>query len=286
MHQRTTRPLRVDLVVRDASGRPVGCARVSPHIWSDPADRLAGCDIAVLPEVRGRGVGTSLFAEVSRRAASSLGAAKLETSVDLGDPAGPRFAERHGFVAVAKEQRVELDPGAADVGTPDPPEGVSLVSLPERPDLLRSIWEIDRECTPDIPGETGEQVPEFEVWVSDFASPLAWREGTFIALDAAGGAIGFGQLWRSADPQRGSNGMLAVTRAWRGRGVGGAIKRAQIAVARAHGMTSLTTSNELRNEPIRRLNERLGYRRLPDTWIVRGPLAAPGAQDTPGKGLT
>ena len=31
--------------------------------------------------------------------------------------------------------------------------------------------------------------------------------------------------------------------------------------------------NEIRNEPIRRLNKRLGYREAPGRIIVRGPLA-------------
>ena len=53
VHERTAKPLRADLVVRDADGRPVGCARIGPHGWSDPADRLAACDIFVLPEARG-----------------------------------------------------------------------------------------------------------------------------------------------------------------------------------------------------------------------------------------
>jgi GNAT superfamily N-acetyltransferase len=273
VHQRAARPLRVDFVVRDPDGRPVGCARVGPHGWSDPADRLAGCDIFVLPEVRGRGIGTSLFAELSRRAAATLDAAKLETMIDLGDPDAQPFAERRGFVAVSKEQRVELDPQTADVGAPEPPDGVTLVPLGERRDLLPAIWEVDRECTADIPGEGGEQVPAFEVWLRDFESPSTFVAGSFIALDRHDAVIGFGALWRSADPLRGGNGMLAVTRAWRGRGVGGSIKRAQIVAARAHGMTSLLTFNELRNEPIRRLNERLGYQRLPDVWIVQGPLA-------------
>ena len=276
VHERAAKPLRADLVVRDADGRPVGCARIGPHGWSDPADRLAACDIFVLPEARGRGIGRSLFAEVSRRAASVLDAAKLETMIDLGDPDAQPFAEHRGFVAVSKEQRVELDPQTADVGDPVLPEGVSLVCVSERRDLLPGIWAVDRECTADIPGETGEQVPEFDEWVSDFESPAAWAEGTFVALDSGGAVIGYGQLWRSPDPARAHNGMLAVTRAWRGRGLGGAIKRRQIAAARAAGVTSLMTFNELRNEPIRRLNDRLGYQRLPDCWIVHGP-PAPGA---------
>ena len=35
----------------------------------------------------------------------------------------------------------------------------------------------------------------------------------------------------------------------------------------------LATQNEMRNEPIRRLNEHLGYRAAPGRIVMRGPLA-------------
>ena len=54
--------------------------------------------------------------------------------------------------------------------------------------------------------------------------------------------------------------MIGVKRAWRGRGIAGALKRAQIAWAKEPGYERIATANELRNEPIRRLNARLGYR--------------------------
>jgi GNAT superfamily N-acetyltransferase len=67
--------------------------------------------------------------------------------------------------------------------------------------------------------------------------------------------------------------MTAVKRVWRGRGVAGALKRAQIAWAKGAGYERLVTQNEVRNEPIRRLNERLGYRLAPGRIVVRGPVS-------------
>jgi mycothiol synthase len=66
--------------------------------------------------------------------------------------------------------------------------------------------------------------------------------------------------------------MTGVKRAWRGRGVAGALKRAQVAWAKQQGYERLVTSNEMRNEPIRRLNARLGYREAPGRVLMRGPL--------------
>jgi mycothiol synthase len=67
--------------------------------------------------------------------------------------------------------------------------------------------------------------------------------------------------------------MTGVRRDWRRRGVAGALKRAQIAWAKRKGFARLQTENELRNEPIRRLNRRLGYREAPGEVVLRGPLA-------------
>ena len=53
--------------------------------------------------------------------------------------------------------------------------------------------------------------------------------------------------------------MTGVRRAFRGRGIAGALKRAEIAWAKQAGYERLQTNNEVRNEPIRRLNERHGY---------------------------
>ena len=66
--------------------------------------------------------------------------------------------------------------------------------------------------------------------------------------------------------------MTGVLRAWRRRGIAGALKRAEIAWAKQNGFTKLCTGNEERNEPSRRLNEKYGYRPEPGTVTVRGPI--------------
>jgi GNAT superfamily N-acetyltransferase len=58
----------------------------------------------------------------------------------------------------------------------------------------------------------------------------------------------------------------------RRRGIAGALKRAEIRWAKENGFTRLETMNEERNEPIRRLNERHGYRLEPGKVTVRGPV--------------
>ena len=65
--------------------------------------------------------------------------------------------------------------------------------------------------------------------------------------------------------------MTAVKRAWRGRGIARALKATEINWAIANGYTELHTSNEERNDPINRLNARLGYRPGDATIYLVGP---------------
>jgi RimJ/RimL family protein N-acetyltransferase len=53
-----------------------------------------------------------------------------------------------------------------------------------------------------------------------------------------------------------------------------ALKRAQIALAKDRGFERLVTESEERNEPMRNLNRKLGYRPEPSlsTVVLRGPL--------------
>ena len=68
--------------------------------------------------------------------------------------------------------------------------------------------------------------------------------------------------------------MTGVKRAWRGRGIASALKRAQIAWALANGIEVLETTNEVRNAPMRRVNEKLGFTPAPGRIHLRGPLAS------------
>ena len=70
-------------------------------------------------------------------------------------------------------------------------------------------------------------------------------------------------------PHRRSSGPTAAR--WHRRGA----QATQIAWAKANGYTSLQTSNEVRNEPIRHLNERYGYVLEPGVVIVRAASALP-----------
>ena len=69
--------------------------------------------------------------------------------------------------------------------------------------------------------------------------------------------------------------LRASRRDWRRRGVATALKRVEIVAAKHAGFRRLVTESEERNEPMRRLNEKLGFVASPELSVVvmRGPVA-------------
>ena len=64
--------------------------------------------------------------------------------------------------------------------------------------------------------------------------------------------------------------MTALKRAWRGRGIAKALKRAQISWAKANGIERLAATNEERNAAMMHINASLGYREVPGRVLLRG----------------
>jgi GNAT superfamily N-acetyltransferase len=121
------------------------------------------------------------------------------------------------------------------------------------------MYEVDLEIHPDIPGFEDVALEPFEDWMAhNMQRPTDSPDATFNAL-ADEGVVGFAKLSLTA-PTAAGHSMTAVKRAWRGRGIAGALKATAINWALANGYTELHTSNEERNAPINRLNARLGYR--------------------------
>jgi mycothiol synthase len=162
-----------------------------------------------------------------------------------------------------------IEPPAIDL-----PAGVEIATWAERPDLVRGIYEVACEAFPDIPGAEEDLMEPFDDWLAHEMHGSGDRpEATFLAL-AGGEVVGYSKFsLTAAQPTTAHHDMTGVKRAWRGRGIAGALKSAQIAWAIEQGYERLATQNELRNEPIRRLNARLGYRPAPGRITMRGPLA-------------
>jgi GNAT superfamily N-acetyltransferase len=193
--------------------------------------------------------------------------------VGEADATSLAWAERRGFREVGRNSTLVLDLDGVDAPEIAPPKGVAIVTWAERPELARGIYDVACEAYADVPGEDDVEMASFDEWLSvDMRGAGDRPEATFLAL-AGDEVVGYAKFsLGSARPGVAFHDMTGVKRAWRGRGIAGALKRAEIAWAKDNDFSRLETYNEDRNEPIRRLNERHGYRLEPGHIVVRGPI--------------
>jgi GNAT superfamily N-acetyltransferase len=256
-------------------GDPVGAATVG-RIYMYPADYNAlWATIDVVRTHRRRGIGSALLDAV-RGHARSAGKTALHVPASEARPEGVAFLAHRGFAEIERAKAVRLDLGGLTAPTVDPPPGVRITSLAERPDLVADVHAVAIEAFADIPG--GDRPPD-PGSIDDFRARDVDRGaippgGFIIALDDATNAvIGYASLlFKPGSTTVAWHDMTAVRRAWRRRGVAASMKRAAIAWAVANGLEALETHNDEANASMRAVNVALGYRPLPDVVTMRGEL--------------
>jgi GNAT superfamily N-acetyltransferase len=273
-------PITPDELERSRARRPDDLRLVGRIDWA-----VAGCAAAirsdlpgrtymgnvVLPEHRRRGLGRA-FLERCLAAARAHGSEVLAAGVEEGDVAGEAFAARYALREVLRELEISrpVRPGEPD---PEPPEGIELVEVSSRLDLLPAVYALACETLPEMPLHAPLEMPSYERWVEEDATgPDVLAGGTLIALDG-GTVVGFsGLIRRAADPHLAEHGLTSVTASHRNRGIATALKRAQIAWASRSGYRELQTSTQAANAAMRAVNDKLGYEPRP-AWIrVEGAL--------------
>ena len=239
--------------------------------WHTPPHRAIAAAL-VEPEARGAGAGTAVL-QALEAWARARSATELDGPVQEDDADSLAWTERRGYVEVGRDSHLVLDLTAIEAPEPDPPSGIEIVTWADRPELAPGLYEVAREATPDIPGAEEDELGSLEEWLErDMGGAGDDPRAVFVAL-AGDEVTGFAKFsLSSGNRERAYHDLTGVRRAWRGRGIAAALKRTQIAWAKNAGYTSLQTSNEARNEPIRRLNERHGYEVEPGTITVRGSL--------------
>lgn len=258
-----------------ADGVPAGSGGVG-RAYSWPADfpALWGT-ISVLPEHRRAGVGSAILRAISA-VARDAGKPELIGRTTADRTHSIEFLEHRGFVEHERMKVVRLDLDGAPPPPPIGPPGVVITSLEAQPELVEGVYAVAVEALPDIPGD-GPTAPGTleEFRVRDVDRATIPPGGFAVALDAAtGNAVGYANLQLlPGNPGVAWHGMTAVARAWRGRGVATALKRATIRWAAANGIQAVETANDTDNAPMRAVNAHLGYRPLPDEIYFRGAVA-------------
>jgi GNAT superfamily N-acetyltransferase len=269
----TNEPVTAEqLRVTDEEGRLLVLAEVD--------EVVAGCGIAarshfeghgffaprVLLEHRNQGVGRALAAALVDHV-RALGREALITFVYADEPHSVAFAERFGL----RETDYQLEQ-LREIGEerpPEPPDGIELVSLEgRREELLPTVWPIALEGYLDMP-LPGDVTYFMDEWLRDEAS----RPGGSFAAFENGEPVGYAGLLEHANgAATAEHGLTVVRRDRRGRGIGRALKRAQLHWAAQNGLVQLCTWTQKGNEGMQALNRSLGYRDAARVLTYQGPL--------------
>jgi GNAT superfamily N-acetyltransferase len=195
-------------------------------------------------------------------AARAIDKTGLEVWTTTRTPDVARWLEEKGYHEVRRYVISELDVASApDLGAP----AFEIVTFADRPDLEDELHALARVAYADQPGRSDSRIANWPEWGLHAHRPDAY----FIALEA-GRLLGYGYL--QLDDETWSNGFMAVARAARGRGVAGALKRAQVRWAKEQGIAKLHTATEVRLASMLALNRRFGYVPLYEEIVLRGPL--------------
>ncbi len=260
----------------DTDGTAVGTATAG-RIWMyGPEHERYWLGIWVLPAVRRRGLGSALFVAASdvTRAAGKTG---FQTELSEVHEEGHSFLANRGFVETERNKMVRLELAGMTPPAAPPPVGILLTTLAERPELVTGVHATALEAFPDIPSaDEPMDVGTLDAFIARDVDRVGIpKDAFYVAVDEVTGAVaGYASLiYDAASTTVAYHDMTAVRRAYRGRGIATALKRATIAWAIEHGLDALDTGNDDDNAPMRAVNAALGYRPQPD-WIgLQGPLA-------------
>jgi GNAT superfamily N-acetyltransferase len=263
-------------ILAELEGNPVGAATVGRITMFDPDFDAFWTSIGVLPDARRRGIGTALYDAVSA-VARAAGKVALHTAVSEARPDSIAFLRHRGFTEYERHKVVALDLAGMAPPAVDPPAGISIVALADRPDLGEGIHAVALETFTDIPGG-GEPVTAgtyAEFRARDVDRPSIPPGGFAVAVDdETDEVVGYSSLvFLPGSTTCAYSDMTAVRRRWRGRGIAFALKRATIRWAVQAGLDRIETGNDPDNGAMRAVNARLGYKPLPDDITFRGPLA-------------
>jgi RimJ/RimL family protein N-acetyltransferase len=248
-----------------AEDNACGAAVLFRQPWRPPG--VFSLQIGVVPEKRRQGMGSALFHE-ALSVACSLDAKRLLAEVDGNNSDALAFAQGHGFTLIQQFRTMVLDVADFPFARFSPlveraaQKGVHVFSFAEVGDTVenrRKLYELNKRLAPDIPGN-GEEFPDFEEYTHEIIEADWFRsEGQFIA---ARGEQWVGLMGIGFDSEKtiATHEFTAVDRAFRGQGIGQALKVRGIGYAAALGAKELRTGNDEQNAAMLAINRKLGYR--------------------------
>lgn len=253
--------VRIRFWVAEHEGVVVGLLAVYRFIGSyHPAKWTV--DIVVDEAHRGQGIGARLWDEAERFLASRE-VISVATQVQEVCEDALCFAAKRGFLEEKRdfESRLALQevPDELLVTKLDSGARVATFTSEDSPELRREMHLLFEEVRKDVPRSAPPTPMSYEQFVSFFIDhPEAFLEVTTLAF-VEKRLVGFSTAFRSPDEGIIHQGLTAVDRAYRGRGLAQGLKVLTIREARQMGFKEIWTDNDSRNAPMLAINEKLGF---------------------------
>lgn len=242
-------------------GEAVGCVFAARSSGAGRAFVLP----RVVPEARGRGVGTALL-EAALPHARSLGYALARSHVDGADAHSLRFAERRGYLEVDRQVELVRALGSKEP-VPEPPEGIELAELEGDPEPLRALVAAGVADMPVVGGLADTFVSEVMDELRRAAHVVTAREhGDVVGL---AGLVTYGTEREDAL----EHAFTTVLPSHRGRGIAKALKHACIRWSSERGYRQLVTWTQDGNRAMQGVNQAVGFGPGKISLTVEGPLA-------------
>lgn len=249
------------------SGEVVGEVVAGQDLESAPGEWFF--TLGVLPEYRGRGVGSELY-DRAETFVRECGAVQMRARVEGGQEDGCRFALRTGFTL--ERQRVEsvlhlADWDGARFGKQVASvraSGIRMMSLPmiQGEGLLHQVYDLEMETMDDAPSFAGHR-PAFELWVREHNSLWPGEQFCTLALDGER-LVGLSTVYLPLTPGLGARqAYTAVRRSYRGRGIALALKLINIKECKARGVDHIRSTSDPDNLAVQVINTKLGFRQVP-----------------------
>jgi GNAT superfamily N-acetyltransferase len=232
-------------------------------------------NVAVLPEVRGEGIGKALY-EACLSAIAPYEPVLYRCQVREDDPRTLRFVGERGFTETMREWESRFDPRTferadyADAEARVAQQGIEVKSLRElmaTPGWEERLYALDCAITADMPMTDVYTKPDFADWTKNcLENPGFWPDGFFVALDGEK-LVGESTLWTQQSGPDLYVGATGVLPEYRRRGIALALKLHACQAAKERGTPELKTWNASTNAGMLAINEKLGFQKK-SAWVV------------------
>jgi mycothiol synthase len=214
-------------VVTDGAGRIVAYGQAT----RDEPDIVESWGV-VHPEYRGRGIGSSLFDQIERRAVDHLAGVpspRFRNSINARDASAAAIARTHDLRPVRHHWHMQIDLDEPVEPGPDP-QGISIGGV----EVPRDFVAIHGILVAAFAEDPGDHPEPFDRWVEEHVTSPSYDPSLWLL--ARDGDVPVGAVTASAGDDGGWVDWLAVLATHRRRGIGPAMLRRSFATFASRGL--------------------------------------------------